>query len=403
VNVTALESNIGVAAYNIGFRKAQGEYIVILDDDSFPEKNAVSRMVEEFEKNEKLGVVAFDVRNYYDYQSADAGGLGATLNFKEAIRLLPGSGEYGLSRICALRGDVKEALFHLGQNIGSEFRKSEKEIMLDPAFSVIENTPEWRSFWKTERYSFTERKTGELEYYLNSGNRDEAIKILDDLKSMYPGESKTLYATALADYSFQKYSDAITILTKLTSEEKNNEAYLRLMAQAQAASGNPSGASITYTQMLAAGIIDAGLYLKRGECYRKTGENEKAIQDLDRYLGFYPDSKEALSLTGKMAAETGDNLKAIDYFSKNLKLHPNDPQCYIDRANSYFNARSWNNAISDYSMSLDIKPENQDVWLNKGISLLNAGKTDDACHDFRKALSLGNKKAASYISSNCIK
>ncbi|MCX6578648.1 MAG: glycosyltransferase family 2 protein [Candidatus Aminicenantes bacterium] len=64
VKLIALPRNIGVAAYNIGFEKAAGKYIVVLDDDSFPEKNAIPRMVDEFEKNHKLGVVAFDIKNY---------------------------------------------------------------------------------------------------------------------------------------------------------------------------------------------------------------------------------------------------------------------------------------------------------------------------------------------------
>lgn len=64
VKLIALPRNIGVAAYNIGFKEAAGQYIVVLDDDSFPEKNAIPRMVEEFQKNHKLGVVAFDIKNY---------------------------------------------------------------------------------------------------------------------------------------------------------------------------------------------------------------------------------------------------------------------------------------------------------------------------------------------------
>jgi tetratricopeptide (TPR) repeat protein len=328
---------------------------------------------------------------------------GASYDYEEANRFLPGSGEYGLSRISALKGDVRNALSHLDLSMQSQFRKSEKEIMLDPAFSVIENTPEWRSFWKTERYSFTERKIPEMEYYLSTGNREEAMKILDDLKSLYPEDNKTLYATALAYNSQQKYSEALTILAKLTADEKNDESYLKLMAAVQTASGNPAGASSTYSLLLSMGVNDATLYMKRAECYRKTGETDKAVGDLEKYLTMYPDNPEALSLTGKLVAANGDNLKALDLFTQNLKLHPNDPQCYIDRANSYFNSRSWEYAINDYSMSLDLKPDNPDVWLNKGISLLNAGKKEDACHDFRRALALGNKKAANYISNNCIK
>ncbi|HLP57530.1 MAG TPA: glycosyltransferase family 2 protein [Candidatus Deferrimicrobium sp.] len=68
VKLINLPHNIGVAAYNIGFKKAVGKYIVILDDDSFPGKTAIPRMVEEFEKNSKLGAVAFDIRNYEEFK-----------------------------------------------------------------------------------------------------------------------------------------------------------------------------------------------------------------------------------------------------------------------------------------------------------------------------------------------
>jgi GT2 family glycosyltransferase len=59
--------NIGIEAYNAGFKAAKGEFIVILDDDSFPEKSAVARMVKRFQENPDLGIVAFDVRNYHSY------------------------------------------------------------------------------------------------------------------------------------------------------------------------------------------------------------------------------------------------------------------------------------------------------------------------------------------------
>ena len=73
VKVIQMFKNIGIEAYNIGFKNAKGEYIVILDDDSFPHPQAVRRMVRYFQEDDKLGVVAFDVRNYYKYEEvADA-------------------------------------------------------------------------------------------------------------------------------------------------------------------------------------------------------------------------------------------------------------------------------------------------------------------------------------------
>jgi len=192
-------------------------------------------------------------------------------------------------------------------------------------------------------------------------------------------------------------------MSGLNNTNPGNEKYLRLTAKAQAGASDPAGASATYTELLNSGVADAELLMMRAECYRKTGETNKALDDIKRYLEIYPENRSALSLAGKVEARSGDNLQAIQYFSENLKIHPNDPECYVDRADAYFVSKSWNMAINDYSMSLDLKPGNSDVWLNKGIALLNSGKVEDACHDFRRSFSMGNKRVTEYISKYCIK
>jgi len=324
-------------------------------------------------------------------------------DFNEANRIIPNSGDFGLSMVYALKGDAATALYHLELNLNSSFKKGEKEIMLEPAFSKIENRPEWRQFWKKERYSPVEEKISEIEYYAASGKTDESKTLLSELKKSYENNDEVLYAEALVNFSSGKYNEVINTVSGLVALNPENEKYLRILAKAQTAVSNPAGASVTYSQLLASGVADAELLILRADCYRKTGENDKALADLGRYLDIYPDNKTALSMVGKVKASTGDNLKALEYFTDNLKLHPNDPECYIDRANSYFLSRSWDLAIKDYSMSLDLKPGNSDTWLSKGIALLNSGKTVDACHDFKKSFSLGNKRASEYISNNCIK
>ena len=327
----------------------------------------------------------------------------AITDFNEANKTIPFSGEYGLARIYALKGDAATALYHLERNLNSSFRKSEKEIMLDPAFGAIDNRSEWRQFWKKEWYSYTEKSISEIEYYISAGKIDESKTVLSDLKKSFPVNEDIIYAEALINLSSGKYSEVIKTMSGLLVSNPDNEKYLRILAKAQTGASNPAGASVTYTQLLSSGVADAELFILRAGCYKKTGENDKALADIEKYLEFYPENKAAMSLAGKVEAISGDNLKALEYFSKNLKLHPNDPECYIDRANSYFVSKSWDWAIKDYSMSLDLKPGNSEIWLNKGIAILNSGRREDACHDFRKSLSLGNKQASEYISRYCIK
>ena len=324
-------------------------------------------------------------------------------DYNSANNISPSSGEYGLARIYALKGDAATSVYHLEANLKSSFRKSEKEILLDPSFSLIENRPEWRQFWKKDWYGALDKGISEIEYDLSTGNIAQARITLSELSGNYAGRDDIGYAGALITYAEKKYAESAKIISGLLAEEPDNEKYLRLLSRTQEASGNSAGASSTYSKLLEIGIPDPELLILRAECYRKTGETARAIDDIAKYLDLYPGNKKALSFAGKLESEAGDNMKALAYFSENLKLHPNDAECYIDRANSYFVSRSWDFAMKDYSMSLDLNPENSDAWLNKGISLLNSGKIADACHDFRKSFSLGNKKATQYLSRSCIK
>ncbi|MCX6333302.1 MAG: tetratricopeptide repeat protein [Bacteroidia bacterium] len=328
---------------------------------------------------------------------------GAIDDFNSANKITQYSGEYGLARIYALKGDAVTSLNHLELSMRSPFRKREKEILLDPAFAKIEERPEWRSFWKKEWYTVPEGKISEIEYYVKAGKTEDAGLIFTELERDYPGNNASVYAGAIIKMSSGKNADATKSLSDLLISEPSNEKYLKALAASQSAASNFAGASASYAKLIGLEVPDADLFLLRAECYRKTGEKEKAMADITKFLTFYPESKRALHLAGKTESGSGNNLKALEYFSENLRLHPNDPECYIDRGNSYFLSKSWQWAVNDYSMSLDLDPYNQEAWLSKGISLVNSGKTEDACHDFRMSFALGNKKAVDYLSKYCIK
>lgn len=63
VAVIRLDKNIGAPGYNYGFERASGEYILILDDDSYPLEGAIKKGLETISEDEKTGIIAFNVFN----------------------------------------------------------------------------------------------------------------------------------------------------------------------------------------------------------------------------------------------------------------------------------------------------------------------------------------------------
>jgi Flp pilus assembly protein TadD len=81
------------------------------------------------------------------------------------------------------------------------------------------------------------------------------------------------------------------LITGLNTENPGDEKYLRILAKAQTGASDAAGASTTYSQLLSSGVADAGLLMLRADCYRKTGETDKALNDIRKYLEIYPENR----------------------------------------------------------------------------------------------------------------
>ncbi|HPI36511.1 MAG TPA: glycosyltransferase [Ignavibacteriaceae bacterium] len=58
-----LDKNIGIAGWNKGFEIAKGEYVLVLDDDSYPEKDATNKSITYFKKNIDVDIIAANIFN----------------------------------------------------------------------------------------------------------------------------------------------------------------------------------------------------------------------------------------------------------------------------------------------------------------------------------------------------
>lgn len=66
VHMIVLKKNIGIAGWNEGFKIAKGEYILVLDDDSYPEVGSLTIGVKKLQYDQTCGLFAMSVFNYSD-------------------------------------------------------------------------------------------------------------------------------------------------------------------------------------------------------------------------------------------------------------------------------------------------------------------------------------------------
>lgn len=65
VKLIELNENIGIAGWNKGFEVAKGEYVLVLDDDSYPENGTIEAGVERIANDKKIAVIGFAIYNSY--------------------------------------------------------------------------------------------------------------------------------------------------------------------------------------------------------------------------------------------------------------------------------------------------------------------------------------------------
>ncbi len=58
-----MDENCGIEAYNRGAKEAEGEYLLILDDDSFPQKGVDKKLVQIFKEEPAVGIIACNIKN----------------------------------------------------------------------------------------------------------------------------------------------------------------------------------------------------------------------------------------------------------------------------------------------------------------------------------------------------
>ena len=61
VHLIKLEKNIGIAGWNEGFKAAKGEYVLVLDDDSYPDKETIYNAIVCGKNEDNIGIIVLQI------------------------------------------------------------------------------------------------------------------------------------------------------------------------------------------------------------------------------------------------------------------------------------------------------------------------------------------------------
>jgi len=325
----------------------------------------------------------------------------SALNYLDKVeRNAPGKGSYLTARIFALSGNAGKAVKYLEIHLGSEYRLPSSEILLDNAFSGIENSPEWRRLWSRDWYTADEKLLQEIRYLTGSAEYLQALEIIDagiremgDRDALHAARGKVLLEMGQFHGSIQSYNRAIEI-------SSSHSDYFFERAQSYLAQEKYEKAIEDLERAYRLKSENLELLMEIGLAYQKEGRFNKAIDYMDNYLGYYPNDTEARYLSGQIHFEAGHYLDALGQYTKCLKVETGDPRFYKARGKTYIETKTFRYALNDLGMALDLDPEDADLWYLKGQVRWSMNEREGAIRDWEHAVRLGSFDAARMLEEN---
>jgi len=172
-------------------------------------------------------------------------------------------------------------------------------------------------------------------------------------------------------------------------------------------------------------------YRGRAQAYLDLGENQKALDDLNKAIMHYPQYADAYVIRAKVFSRLGDYQKALENLNKAVEINPYFSIAYTDRCGLYIQKAFYQRAIVDCSKALEINPRDavaynnrgiafhalgeinkaivdfsdaiehnsvdSDFYRNRGTIYMKAGKKNQAIRDFQKAAKLGDEQAQEFL------
>ena len=144
------------------------------------------------------------------------------------------------------------------------------------------------------------------------------------------------------------------------------------------------------------GVFTGLLFRNRGIAYAERGEYEKALEDLDKAIRFYPNNAVLRGDRGFVNLRLGKFPEALEDLDESLRLDPNQPLNYANRGVTYHLLGKAEKALEDFNKAIALSPENFEYYNDRAEVYYDLNLLDKAISDLNICIRLNPADAVAY-------
>jgi len=130
-------------------------------------------------------------------------------------------------------------------------------------------------------------------------------------------------------------------------------------------------------------------YANRGRDYALAGNDDLALQDLEKALAMKPDEPHTLQCRGSILLKRREFGRALADFDRSVELQPGRADFYLNRGSARRIAGLMEQALADADMAVRLEPSLVEAYIERMTIHVNRGNYQKAMEDCYRARELG--------------
>jgi len=242
-------------------------------------------------------------------------------------------------------------------------------------------------FTNGNRYFATARYDSAIYYYTRSIGNNNA-------------DTQSLYNRSICYLKYGNTRAAIADLTRFIELQPDNKNAISQRAAVYQELGQYGQAILDYEKALD-GTSDATWYNNRGMCYKKLGNNERALVDFSVAISKAQTDTQYYVNRAAVYLDMGNPTAARRDLSRCIEIGGRSKEVYFSRAICCENLKNFKDAIVDYSTAIGIDSGYVQAFRNRAACYYTIGDYQMASLDFAQVLSKGPTYNDGYNAGLC--